>query len=43
MLANADRVSSLSEPASASRVERTSAFNTDSVPRDSLVFGMPRV
>ena len=43
MLSNARRASSLSEPDAASRLASTTAFSTDSVPRDSLVFGSPRV
>ena len=43
MLSNAARASSLGWPTWASRVASTSAFKTDSVPRDSLVFGSPRV
>jgi hypothetical protein len=40
---NAVWVSSLILPVEASRRLSTSAFVTDSIARDSLVFGMPRV
>ena len=43
MTPNAVFVSAPSRPLSASRVASTSAFITDSIARDSLVFGMPRV